>query len=224
MTSLNPEPAPFDPADVGGGRTDRLTFASPGDAMVRGVTWSLIVGVLVAAAAAVLVLAGSKTYESRAALLLDQPRAIAASQSEGYVTKLVRLRSKYASLATTDAVLEGAAASTGLRIGRLRRETFATAPDASMLLVIGGRSDAGAVAAREATAVARSLIEYVDDEQSALPADERLTLRVVTPARPGGRVAPTTGRVLTVGLVGGAVAAVLTYVALALFRAVRRNA
>lgn len=224
MTSLDPEPAPFEPTAPGGGRTDRLTFASPGDAMVRGVTWSLIVGVLVAAAAAVLVLAGSKTYESRAALLLDQPKAIAASQTEGYVTKLVRLRSKYASLATTDAVLKGAAESTGLRIGRFRRETFASAPETSMLIVVGARSDRSQAAANEATAVARSLISYVDDEQSSLPSAQRLTLQVVTPARPGGRVAPTTGRVLTMGLVGGAVAAVLTYVALALVRAFRRSA
>ena len=168
----------------------------------RALVTGLIVGTVLAVLAVIVVLAGPSQYVSQATLLIDQPRALAASGSEGLVVKLSRLRVKYADLASADVVIDPVSQETGIRPADIRRETGAFAPPQTLTLVVTARSGDAERARQLSQAVAERLSTFTDQEQDSLdiPADQRVTLTVIDEAGRAAKAAPTAQRALTVGL------------------------
>lgn len=187
----------------------RAVRTGPLAALLRGrvlafLPVAVVVGVLAGFAAANV----GVTYSSQATLLIDQPRAIAASGDEGVVAKLSRLRYKYAGLVTTTRVAGPAAQATGLSEGAASGRLFATVDPTSLLLAVGSRGSDAASTRRLAVAAADALVGYVRSEQerAGIPARQRLTLSVVVPAGPARQISPTLRREAVIGLLAALVA------------------
>lgn len=213
-------PVPDDPQRGFGAR-----FVSElGRPTAATLVWTLVAGVLFAAVGAGAVLAGSSTYESRAVLLIDQPRAIAASGDAGVIQKLSQVRFKYTPLVRTDPVMSRAAETSPVPAGRLRAGAGATAPPLTLTVIATGRSTDADEATAIANAVAAGLVQYVADEQSAdgVPPDDQVELTVVSPAMGAAKTDPTDQRVVTATVAVGLAAALTMYLALSAVSA-RRN-
>jgi capsular polysaccharide biosynthesis protein len=160
-------------------------------------TLSLVVAVvlaLVAAGAGYLVVdRRDPTYLATASTLLDQPKALAASQDAGVIDKLGRLRFKYAGILRSDAVLDPVATELGIPAGELPGRLVTAGDDGSLLLLIGARGTDRREAVRTANALARQLAAYIDTEQATngVTPVNRLTLQVVAPARGARIIQPT---------------------------------
>ena len=181
-------------------------------------------GLVMALIAVVFVLSRPSEYVSQATLLIDQPRALAASGSEGLVVKLSRLRVKYADLASADLVVDPVAQQTGIRPGDVRRETTAFAPAQTLTVVVSARSGGAERAQQLSQAVASQLSTYTDAEQESLgiPDDQRVTLTVIDEAGRGSKVTPTASRALAVGLIAFVLGTLVVAIGLPLLDDARR--
>jgi len=184
-----------------------------------------IVGLLVAGTTSAALQRRDPAYESTQALLIDQPRALAAAPSGDLIAKLASLRIKYVSLLRSDAVIDPAAEESGLPAGVVAGSVRAAAPPESLLIVVVGRSDEPEVATEVAASVAGSLQRYLAAEQERLgvPAEDQITLTPLRDASPAGKVEPTVSRSVSLGVVGGLVAAALVYLVLGLSSAATRR-
>jgi capsular polysaccharide biosynthesis protein len=207
-----------------GGSIDvREALGSPS---LRNVLIAAILGALIAGASAAWVLNGDPVYQSGATLLIDQPKLIAAPGGEGAVAKLNALRSKYVGLLRTEVVVEPVAEATGIPAGEIAGSVGAAVPPQSLLFVVTARSGSPQRAQAIAAGASAGLLDYLEQEQSAagIPADDRITLTVVTEARPGGKVEPTVGRAISVAAAAAVLAMGLAYVAVQLVTTSRRGA
>jgi capsular polysaccharide biosynthesis protein len=186
---------------------------SPRGLGVLAVFFAVLVGLIAASLGYLAVDRRQPSYLSTAAVLLDQPTAIAASQDSGVVDKLSRLRFKYAAILRSDAVVDQVAAQLGLEPGVVAGAIVSRGDTGSMLLFVGGRSSTRQEAVRLANGLANGLADYVTKEQAAtgLPPEKRLVLTIVAPARGAQQILPTDRQkgVTATGAGLGAAAAVL---------------
>jgi capsular polysaccharide biosynthesis protein len=192
---------------------DRLASPTVGVLLVVA-----IVGLLVTAISAASLQRRDPAYESTQALLIDQPRALAAAPNGDLIAKLGSLRIKYVSLLRSDAVIDPAAAALQLPPGLVAGSVRAAAPPESLIILVVGRASTGELARTIAEEVSTSLRTYLADEQQqlAVPAENQITLTALRAAGPAVQVEPTTRRSISVGIVGGVVAAALLYLVIGL--------
>jgi hypothetical protein len=186
---------------------------------------ALTAACLIAALAPVLVLRRSATYQSQATLLIDQPTALATAGDGGFVEKLSRLRLKYSGIATTDVILEPAAASSGIPVGALRGSVHVLTPPTTLTLVVVASGRTPEASRVRSTAVANELIAFVTAEETTYniaPAN-RFEFRLVNAAGQGTKVGPSSDSARSASLFGGLVGLAGAYVALQLVTARRRN-
>jgi capsular polysaccharide biosynthesis protein len=183
---------------------------------------ALATGILAALVAGVTTLGTTPTYRSQALLAIDQPGAIAASPDDGIIAKLSRLRAKYAGLVRTQEFAEPVATELSLPVGALVTATSATADPASLLVVIRAQTHDREDAVTIAAAMSEHLVDYAATEQAAtnIPANQRVSFRVVTPALPADKVSPTRERAILVASGAFLLAAGLVF---AVFYVGRRN-
>jgi capsular polysaccharide biosynthesis protein len=183
-----------------------------------------IVLVLVSSITAATLQRRDPAYEGSRALLIDQPRALAAAPSGDLIAKLATLRVKYVSLLKSDAVIQPAAEALGLPPAAVAAAVQGSAPPESLLILVTARSAEARPAAAIAEAVGASLTTYLTDEQARLgvKAEDQVTL---TPLRAAGarQVEPTLNRSVSMALVSGFVIAGLVYLALGFAPAVTRG-
>jgi hypothetical protein len=192
---------------------------------LRHAAVALVIGGLVGALLAMAVGGRQETYESRAVLAIDQPLAIAASDSGGIVEKLGRLRGKYAGLVRTNVIAEPVAERTGQPLATVRGDLSAYADDTSLLLAVAAHSTNPAMARTLAAAAAEEIVGYADAEQQrySIPKAQRFVFEVVVPAGSARSVTPERSRQLRVGALGLVVGGFLVYGALELLAAERRT-
>jgi capsular polysaccharide biosynthesis protein len=173
----------------------------------RALLFALVVATFVAAAAAIAVGSGQRHYVASSATLLDQPIAIALSQDAGTVDKLSRLRFKYAGVVHSDEVLDRVATEVGVDRDTLASNLFTRGDPESLLLFISAESTSKTKAVQTANALAKELGAYIDREQLAakIAPRDRISLKVVAPARGASRISPTRRQQLT-SAVGAALA------------------
>jgi capsular polysaccharide biosynthesis protein len=184
----------------------------------RQLVAAVVVAVFVGGLAALAMHASSPTYQSQAALLIDQPNAIAASGDAGVVAKLSNLRLKYVGIVSTSRIAGPVATRLGIPAPRAQADLSAAAAQNSLLLVVIARDENGVLAQRLARAAAEQLIRDVDAEQRRyrIPASQRYFFSIVTAASPAFKVEPTDKRVAAVSLVSGALAGAVVLGALVL--------
>lgn len=202
------------------GALRRLTSPTAGVLLVV-----LIVGLLVAAVSAASLQRRDPAYESSQALLIDQPKALVAAPSGDLIAKLSTLRVKYVSLLRSDAVISPAADALELDPGAVAASVRAVAPSESLLLVVIGRSGDAETAREIATAVGGSLADYLAAEQTELGVAEadQVTLTPLRAASGATKVEPSARRSVSVGVVGGAVVALLLYLVLSVAPGITRR-
>jgi capsular polysaccharide biosynthesis protein len=186
---------------------------------------SVIVACLVAAGAASLVNHAPTYFESEAVLLVDQPKAVAASGDAGELQKLSGLRFEYVDLIQTDRIAQPVATALHQPIGAVRGRIFGAASATALLLLdVGGTASTPLEAQRLAAATGQAVINDSVDDQNLydIPYSERMIWTVVQPAGPGFPVTPASRRRETVAIVSGLLALAVAYV---VFQAVaaRRN-
>jgi capsular polysaccharide biosynthesis protein len=181
--------------DDGGARRSRRGLAI-------ALAGALLVGALAAAIAGINASRATPTYQSIAALSIDQPGAIALSTDDGVISKLSRLRAKYAGLIRTQTFAQPVADELGLPVGSVIRSVSAAADPASLILLIGARASNAETAHAIAAAVADHVVEYVDDEQTAngIQDPRRVSFSVVTPASNAVKTSPTDRRVALISV------------------------
>ncbi|MCU1380487.1 MAG: hypothetical protein JWN29_3470 [Acidimicrobiales bacterium] len=178
----------------------------------------VIVAVLGAGIAGTLAASRTPTYESRTAVLIDQPRAIAAAGDEGIIAKLVRLRTKYAGLVPMPGMLAPVAADLGMPAGEVASAVRVEVPANSLLLTVVARSSERGMVAPVSRAVGRRLGTYAADEQTGagIPADQRFVFEVVAGPSPAAKISPSGDRALAVAATVGLLLLILPLAALAL--------
>ena len=204
-----------------GARDDELLAGPRGTAPTIGsIVAGVAAGLVLAIMGVALVLSRPSEFVSQATLLIDQPRAVAASGSEGLIVKLSRLRVKYADLAVADVVVNPVAEETGVPPREVRRETYAFAPAQTLTVVAGARSGERDRAQRLADAIAEQLVAYAEDEQEALdiPEDQRVTLTLIDDASRSIRVSPSGRRATSVGVLAFVVGTLIVAVGVPLLR------
>lgn len=161
-------------------------------------------------------------YEAEAALLIDQPQAIAATDGGEVLTKLSQLRLKYTGLVRTRAITDGIAEEVGGTPDEVAGRITAVAPPDSLLIVVRAHSDQEAEAVELAAATSQALQDYVEaeHEREGIPPADRFVLREVTPAEDAGVVDDST-RETTLRLV--AVIAAIGFVVAPIVYVVRRR-
>jgi capsular polysaccharide biosynthesis protein len=144
----------------------------------------------------------AKVYRSTAVMFIDQEPALTQSRNDGLLSKLVRLRLKYADIVTTTVFSDPLADTLSLPPGQVHAALSAVAPPSSMLMSITATTGDPAQAERIATAAAQSLHDNLQQQQTALdvPESQQVTLNVVTPARPGVKTSPRRSRSLLLGI------------------------
>lgn len=163
---------------------------------------SVLVATIVGLAAAYATSKGTPRYQSLALVEVDQPRAIAVSPDDGIVAKLSRLRYKYAGLMRTETFQAPVAQNLNVGVGVVAQSLFVGLDQTSLLIAVGAHTSNPAEAQRIANAAAQGLVSYAAKEQvnDNIPAVERISFAVVTPAGPGVKVSPTHTRIALVGL------------------------
>jgi capsular polysaccharide biosynthesis protein len=190
---------------------------------LRNLTFALLLGVLGAALVAAASLGRSPVYTTSTTLLIDQPGVVATSDV-GTIQKLNALRQKYAALIPTAPIADEVARALGVTREHVARSVVGFAPGESLVLVVSARSADRTDAMKLADAVGTQLGRYVDDEmtRNGVPADKRITLTSVDPARTAVKLSPTTGQAFTAAMFAGLVAIAGAYVVLQLATAGRR--
>lgn len=157
----------------------------------RGPTSSLGTLLLVMAALAVIALGsflassgGEPPFEAEAALLIDQPQAIAAADGGEVLGKLSNLRLKYTGLVRTRALTEPIAEAVGASPDQVAGRISASAPPESLLIVVRASSAQRDAAVELADATSQALQDYVEQEheREGIPPENRFVLTEVTPA------------------------------------------
>lgn len=144
-------------------------------------------------------------YRSSAALLIDQEPGLTLSPNDGVISKLIRLRLKYVDIAQTTTFSDAVAATTGLAPGRVHADISASAAPASLLLQVIATDRDSDVAQRLAQSASEALRDQLTIEQTAIGIrpGARVTLTILSPARPAVRTSPSSARVRLVGVVVG---------------------
>ena len=203
-------------------------LAQPATLSTRPTRSSLLAGLgaglVLAVLAMILVLTRPAEYASHATLLIDQPRALAASGSEGLVVKLSRLRVKYADMASADVVVNPVAKEVGVEPADVRRETFAFVPPQTLTVVVTAQSGDAERARQLSQVLADELSDFTAAEQEGLdiPEDQQVTLSVIDEATRGSKIAPTNRRALSVAVVAFVLAGLAVAVGIPLLRDSRR--
>jgi hypothetical protein len=182
--------------------------------LVRSLVLALVLGLAAAGGTVGVMSTRPATYQSQATLLMDEPLAIAASADAGVVLKLAALRPKYAALATTAPVLQAAARRADLPEAAVAAGArVVLAADNLTLESVGASSDA-ATARTLAQSLAEALSAYVAAEQLSLavPAYDRLAVKVIDAAGPARKTSPTLHSIVTAAVVTGVVVLLLGYV------------
>lgn len=177
---------------------------------------ALVAAVLAAGVGILAVDLRPAAYVANAAAALDQPLTLSQSQDAGVVDKLSRLRLKYAGLVRSDDVVVPVAQSLGLSRGAVAGAVVTRQDPDSLVLFVGARAATAKRSMQIANALTAELQRYITREQSGngiVPKD-RISLRVLVPARFALQVAPTR-RQKTIGGVGAAVVGALLVVGLA---------
>lgn len=127
---------------------------------------------------------GDAPYEAEAALLIDQPQAIAAADGGEVLGKLSNLRLKYAGLVRTRALTTPIAEAVGGSPDEIAGRLTAVAPPDSLLLIVRASSAQRDEAVALAAATSEALQTYVEQEHERenIPPENRFVLREVTPA------------------------------------------
>lgn len=135
-------------------------------------------------------------YEAQAALLIDHPKAIAATDGGEVLGKLSNLRLKYTGLLRTRALTEPIAEDVGYAPDEVAGRLTAVAPPDSLLIVVSARSTQRDDAVALAAAASQALQTYVEEEheRASIPLDDRFVLREVTPAEEAVLVDTSTRR------------------------------
>jgi capsular polysaccharide biosynthesis protein len=178
----------------------------------------VVIAVLGAGIAGAVVASRTPRYESRTAVLIDQPRAIAAAGDEGVIAKLSRLRSKYAGLLPTPEMLDPVARDLDLSVGEVASAVHAEVPVNSLLLTVVAESSDKAQVTTMSRTVGKRFERFAADEQKAagIPADQRFTFEVVAGPSTAERVSPEGTRTLAVAATVGLVLLVVLLAAAAL--------
>lgn len=161
-------------------------------------------------------------YEAQAALLIDQPRAIAAADGGEVLGKLSNLRLKYTGLLRTRELSAPIAEQVGGSPDDVAGRLTAVAPPDSLLIVISARSAQRDDAIALAAAASDALRAYVEEEHERedIPPDDRFVLREVTPAEDAAVLDDSTRRK---ALRAVAVLAALGFLAAPVVHLVRRR-
>lgn len=168
-----------------------------GRAIGVGLLVTAMVALAVVAAASFVAASGADDpYEAQAALLIDQPQAIAAADGGAVLGKLSNLRLKYTGLVRTRELTEPIAEAVGGSPGDVAGRLTAVAPSDSLLIVVRARSADRDEAIALAAAASEALQTYVEEEheREAIPPDDRFVLREVTPAEDASVVDTSTRR------------------------------
>lgn len=194
------------------GVVDRFSF--------RNLTFAIGIAALLAAVAAVLSLRAPERHESSALLVIDNPRALATAGDDGTVNKLDRLRGKYATLATTEAIAGPVASELGTTPAAVLDSTEVFAAPSTLGLIVRARADTAGDAVDRAQAMAEGIVDYVADEHeaNAVPAEHRFVFDVVQPATSAVQTSPSDERAREAAGLTFAAALVAAYVALQLIR------
>lgn len=133
------------------------------------------------------------TYLSTAAVLLDEPKAVALSKDSGVIDKLSRLRFKYSGILRSDDIVNPVAERLGVKPGVVAGAVASSGDVGSLLLFVGARSGDPKLAVKMANALAEQLRTYVAKENvtNKIPPLLQLELRIVSPARYAGQLTPT---------------------------------
>ena len=211
MTNPAPQLTVARPEPVSDHREDRwraLARFSVANALV-----AVIAGLVTGALAAGVVLGQPDSYRSQATLVIDSPAELAAALDDGVITKLSRLRLKYATLAGTPVIAEPVARAAGQPVGVVYRDARVELGGESLVLNAVATSGDPVVAQRLAGALAAELKLYVEREHeaNAIAPDRRFRFDVVAAAHDGVKVAPTVERAAAVAALAAAVAALACY-------------
>jgi capsular polysaccharide biosynthesis protein len=181
---------------------------------------AVVVGLVAGLAAAAAVAVQPAKYASAATMAIDQPRAIAASGDAGVVAKLAALRTKYAGLVTTQIFATPIGQKLGLPAAYVRSQLYAQLPENSLLIVVGSETASADQAQALASAASSALTQYVADEQRAagIPEANWFTIKEVTPAYPGVKVAPSRKKIAAAGGLAALLGFAATFAALSLRR------
>ncbi len=217
---LEPVTEEFAPAGV--------TYARAWQAIVvlsiANLLLAVAVGLIAGAVAYVNVMRAPAQFQSTAVMLIDQPLALSTGDA-GVVVKLNQLRGKYVALVLTTEIMAPAAKKANLPIGVMRGAQRPLFPAQTLTVLPLARANNPQLSQKIAQATAEVLEEYVADEQAAtgLNPAQRLSLRIVQNAGPGGKVSPLASRGRQVALVSAAAGMLLAYVGLQLTSAARRT-
>lgn len=161
-------------------------------------------------------------YEAQAALLIDQPQAIAAADGGEVLGKLSNLRLKYTGLLRTRELTVPIAEAVGGSADDVAGRVTAVAPPDSLLIVVRASSAQPDEAVALAAAASEALQAYVEEEheREGIAADDRFVLREVTPAEDAVLLDTSTRRA---ALRGAAALAALGFVVAPVVYAVRRR-
>lgn len=187
----------------------------------RNLTFAVGIAALLAALAAVVSLRAPERYESTAVLVIDNPRALATAGNDGTVNKLDRLRGKYATLASTEAIAGPVGRELGVPPRAIIGSTEVFAAPSTLALVVRARGGARDVAVARAQAMADGIVRYVEveHEENDVPAEHRFVFEVVQPAAFAVQTSPSSERAQEAAVLTFVVALVAAYVALQLVRA-----
>lgn len=185
---------------------------------------AIAIGMLTGAAGYANVMRQPTIYQSGAVMLIDQPLALSTGDA-GVVVKLNQLRGKYVALIGTAEIMAPAAKLAGLPIADVRRAQRPVFPPQTLTILPFARTQDALKSQKIAQATAEAVQNYVADEQAAtgLNPAQRISLRIVQNAGPGGRVSPLTSKARQTALIAGAAGVLVAYVGLQLAAAARRN-
>lgn len=169
----------------------------------------LVLGLLLGGLGAGFVLSRPPVYRSSAVLLLDQEPALAKSENDALLSKLVRLRLKYVDIVSTTVFASSVASSLGRPVREVHAALSANATPLSLLLTVQAQTSSADGAREIAQGAADGLVRYLQDEEVAasIPPDNRVTFTVVSAAPQGAKASPSGRRALLAAVFLFAVAA-----------------
>jgi len=183
--------------DDAGPGTGRIAVEGDDRTIGLGLLVTAMVALAVVAVASFVAADGADDpYEAQAALLIDQPQAIAAADGGEVLGKLSNLRLKYTGLVRTRELTEPIADAVGGSPDEIAGKITAVAPSDSLLIVVRARSAQRDDAIALAAAASEALRTYVEEEHERedIPPGDRFVLREVTPAENAAVVDTSTRR------------------------------
>jgi capsular polysaccharide biosynthesis protein len=222
--------APAVPGDDGGSAATSAP-AGPGLSLweaillpsIVNLTVALVFALLAAGGAAAFTLTTSPVYESRSVVLLSHPDVVNLP-SVNPILRLNALRRTYAAVARTQQVVIPVANDVGMEPLLVARSVGVVINADSLVMYPTARADSRVAARDLADSLARELSNYVQREQDSqgLPADDRVTLRQIDPARLGTKISPTGDDAIAAAALAGGIAIAVAYGLLQVTTAERR--